>query len=192
VPEIEGFLAIEAYRTKEEIMPNYCENVLTVTDQEESGAISAFLELVRGTNKHGKETAFTFHKVIAYPPEFQQMDDDKKVLSKEDYRKNYNTANDGFNSGGYEWCITHWGTKWDLDPEMIGVEQEDDSRVVFSFATAWAPPKPIVEKLAELFPHLRIVLEYWEGSMCFQGHLVCEEGRALVDEAFDYYGDRGG
>jgi hypothetical protein len=173
-------------------MPNYCENLLTITDYDETGAIQALMGFIKGKTRHGTESLFTFNNIIPYPSDLQQMDEDRKSLPVEEYVRKYNTDKDGYNSRGYDWCNDNWGTKWEIRPDNISVEEDDDREAIISFATAWSPPEPIIKKLAELYPTLRFVLEYWEGSMCFQGHLVCEEGKVVVEETFDYYGTKGG
>ena len=54
----------------------------------------------------------------------------------------------------YEWSCANWGTKWgSYRYEERAVEP---GRFVFAFETAWSPPRPILAKLAELWPELRI------------------------------------
>lgn len=55
----------------------------------------------------------------------------------------------------YEWDCENWGTKWDLDGEEVDEEEledalKDDSQFDLFFSTAWAPPLPVLEKMAEL------------------------------------------
>ncbi len=59
--------------------------------------------------------------------------------------------------GWYEWSCANWGTKWDAyDYEERDVQP---GCFVFKFETAWSPPEPIFEKLAELWPDLVIKTE---------------------------------
>jgi Ferredoxin-like domain in Api92-like protein len=59
--------------------------------------------------------------------------------------------------GWYEWSCANWGTKWDA----YDYEEREVSpgRFVFKFETAWSPPEPIFEKLAEIWPDLVIETE---------------------------------
>lgn len=55
----------------------------------------------------------------------------------------------------YEWDCKNWGTKWDLDGDEVDEEEleealKDDSQFDLFFSTAWAPPLPVLEKMAEL------------------------------------------
>lgn len=51
----------------------------------------------------------------------------------------------------YDWSIANWGTKWNAYSfSMLEDEQ------AFKFDTAWSPPVPVFEALAERFPNLGI------------------------------------
>lgn len=55
----------------------------------------------------------------------------------------------------YEWCIGNWGTKWGA--YHLYLVQDDPGHLEFKFDTAWSPPTPIFEKLAEMYPALQFV-----------------------------------
>jgi hypothetical protein len=63
----------------------------------------------------------------------------------------------------YEWSCARWGTKWNsYDFEE---RERSDGQYVFQFDTAWSFPKPIFEKLHELYPEVIFsVLAYDECS----------------------------
>jgi hypothetical protein len=65
-------------------------------------------------------------------------------------------------SDWYHQRLEKWGTKWVGYDLSIG-----DSAV--SFFTAWSPPVPIIEKLAELHKDLIFRLEYYETGNAFRG-----------------------
>ena len=56
----------------------------------------------------------------------------------------------------YEWSVAHWGTKWNAYgmSENAGEGQSNELR----FQTAWSAPRPILEKLARMYP--RITFEH--------------------------------
>jgi hypothetical protein len=83
---------------------------------------------------------FDFQKIIPM---------DEKLLEGEDW---------------YSWRVVNWGTKWD---GYDGRFNSDDFSS-FSFETAWAPPLPIIKKLAELTGQT-FILEYIEYGMFFCG-----------------------
>ena len=59
--------------------------------------------------------------------------------------------------GWYEWSCANWGTKWDA--YRYDEREVSPGRFVFKFETAWAPPEPIFDKLAELWPDLTFETE---------------------------------
>lgn len=64
---------------------------------------------------------------------------------------------DGYNSGGYEWCIQHWGTKWGFCDTARYIRPRS---VVYTFNTAWSPPVPLIEKMSDMFPKLTFILNF--------------------------------
>jgi hypothetical protein len=169
-------------------MPNHCENDLYV--QGEKSDVDALL-LHIGMYKPQPE--FDFNTLIPYPDPFKAMDDDREslpslvgiyrdnpeypamVAAREAaiaaYEEKWGTRENGYNSGGYEWCIKYWGTKWNA----YDVKRRDyDGRVCITFQTAWAPPIPVIIELAKRFPTCTITLEYFERGMEFAGGFTCE------------------
>ncbi len=82
----------------------------------------------------------------------------------------------------YEWSVKHWGTKWNAYSITGGRTQSYEA--VIHFETAWSPPMPVLDKLAEMFPkaHLRLIWvdegsdkahrDYWEnGKRCVEEDL---------------------
>jgi len=68
----------------------------------------------------------------------------------------------------YDWCCTHWGTKWDVNDVFIADDVEEDS-VTFSFDTAWAPPLEAFRTWAERDGRVTYRLSYYEPGMMFVG-----------------------
>ncbi len=101
---------------------------------------------------------------------------------------------DGFNSGGYEWCRKHWGTKWNACRVETGTLTNcgEDGTVEMHFSTAWSPPLPVIRKASEMFPELDFELRYFERGCGFNGLCICRGGEAVIDEAGPYFGHRGG
>jgi Api92-like protein with ferredoxin domain len=52
----------------------------------------------------------------------------------------------------YDWRVENWGTKWNT--YSFEIEHEGPGELQFRFDTAWDFPRPIFEKLAEMFPTL--------------------------------------
>lgn len=54
----------------------------------------------------------------------------------------------------FEYCINSWGTKWNA----CDVEWKSNDHV--RFQTAWSMPRPVYEKLHELFPDIQFSVDY--------------------------------
>ena len=68
----------------------------------------------------------------------------------------------------YDWCVTNWGTKWDITSAFIGDDTEEDS-ITFSFDTAWAPPIEAFRYWAQKDGRVTYRLTYMEEGMAFVG-----------------------
>jgi len=68
----------------------------------------------------------------------------------------------------YDWCVTNWGTKWDINSPFIADDTEEDS-ITFSFDTAWAPPVEAFRHWAEQDGRVTYRLAYIETGMGFVG-----------------------
>ncbi len=77
----------------------------------------------------------------------------------------YGSHHDDFNSGGYEWCVNNWGTKWNA----YDIKRRDYGGFCLTFQTAWSPPLPVIAELHKRFPECRITLEFFERGMAFSG-----------------------
>ena len=162
-------------------MPNHCVNFLEITDEENSN-IKPVLKAIRG------DGLIDFSKIIPYPQEYAELDRVAQVYEKEHGFQGKPT--DGYNSGGYEWCIANWGTKWNA--YKIEVVERDDYRIVIKFETAWSAPRPVIEKLASMFPQYSFNHEWYERGMAFCGSAQYYEGELKYESESEYYGFRGG
>lgn len=132
-----------------------------------------------GWSKPSGRSIFDFENIIPYPEEFKQRDKDAATLTPEEFKAKYPTNTDkvfggernkdgppldGFNNGGYQWCIQNWGTKWGAcNPVWV------DKHHTLHFDTAWGPVFPIISALHKRFPHLTLQYEYYERGMGFMG-----------------------
>lgn len=78
----------------------------------------------------------------------------------------------------YDWCVEHWGTKWNANPEDIVTDHDGMGDVAeYYFDTAWSPPEGIYEELVKKFKigteesSLSISWFYHEPNMEFCGYL---------------------
>lgn len=171
-------------------MPNWCENDLTIRGP--TTDVNEFMKLAEG------ESPFDFEKLIPYPEEFRRLDEiaeawDSERRSNPDAERGPRPK-DGFNSGGYEWCVKNWGTKWPATAIQVETASETVSglQVVIHFQTAWTPPKPVIWKASSLFCSLEFELRYFEGGSGFQGEFAVKNGECTHDDSSPYLGSRGG
>ncbi|TDR30229.1 hypothetical protein [Hydromonas duriensis] len=70
----------------------------------------------------------------------------------------------------YDWRLHYWGTKWGA------MHFEDNEYNELIFDTAWSPPIPVIQALAEQFPQLNFRLAYAEEGCWFAGVLEWSDG----------------
>lgn len=81
----------------------------------------------------------------------------------------------------YDWSISHWGTKWNSYENDC-----DENTHTLSFQTAWAAPHPVIERLAERYPDVRITHEWADEDMGYNvGTVEYAEGEIVGKEIPD-------
>jgi hypothetical protein len=70
----------------------------------------------------------------------------------------------------YRWNVDNWDTKWNA--VEVHCTRFNDDNIVYQFATAWSEPLPVIEKLHEMFPQVKIVWSFDEEFDSFAGHIV--------------------
>lgn len=85
--------------------------------------------------------------------------------------------------GWYDWRVSNWGTKWDVELEDVHISER--TTLSANFSSAWSPPIEAYAKLVEM--GFKILAFYYEGGMCFGGRY--EDGN---DECYeiDFYGEK--
>lgn len=73
----------------------------------------------------------------------------------------------------YEWSIANWETKWNAYSCHV---DEFKGAISISFDTAWSPPRPIFEKMAELLPNHEMVIDYFDEGDSFAGIFHIHDG----------------
>lgn len=165
-------------------MPNHCYCELRIKGNPQR--IENFFQSVKGVEKLIDEAL-----ILPYPKKYQDQDDKAKAHNEKVYKTGKGKPiKDGYNSGGYEWCVENWGTKWGMY-DFSEVKFFQQSAVV-RFFTAWSPPLPLILKMGEMFPRLQFTLRYYEGGAGFKGVYSVKQGQNILDESEDYSGNRGG
>lgn len=67
--------------------------------------------------------------------------------------------------GWYNWRVENWGTKWDVELEIINISEGTTLSAYFS--SAWSPPIEAYAKLEEM--GFKVLAFYYESGMCFGG-----------------------
>ena len=107
-----------------------------------------------------KTEGFSFDKIKPMPPELRQTED------------------------WYDWAVSNWGTKWDLDENPVLPDSFQEKEISFWFSTAWSPPMGAIEALSEKFPDDHFLLQYLEMGMGFCGEARCQDG-SIIEDSLD-------
>ncbi len=157
-------------------MPNWCNNtVLVKGDKEEiQSVISAVYD--SASNNH-----FSFDRIKKCPEELLNASAPNRNEQRAGFLEKKYGAKDW-----YDWCNMNWGTKWNSsDAECKLMEYGDTSVAQFTFATAWAPPIPVIEELAKQFPNTNIYISYDEPGMSFSDYFYYADGEISSQQEFD-------
>ena len=160
-------------------MPNWCENDITLIGPKD------VLEEIMATE-------LLLKNLIPWPKEIEKFEKTTnipkgEIKARKELEKKYGV------STLYDWCITYWGTKWDIDIHNP-LEIEDDPirgdksySVMTSFSSAWSPPVKAFKTVYERYKDrgLDIVLYYFEAGCAFLGSMVTDKGK-VVEEEFEY------
>ena len=154
-------------------MPNWTSNTIRAEGDEID--LRAFLEAVKW-----EDQIFDFNRIIPMPellrhtgsghrtiggrevrdwyiinPETDPLTDDKSVrlFTPEEEA----TLKEIGHRNWYTWCYANWGTKWNACRSELAENCLSDGYIEIRFDTAWAPPRPVLEKMFEMFPKLSFV-----------------------------------
>ena len=156
-------------------MPNWCNNVIELTHEDPT--------MIARADKALREGKF-LEEFIPVPPELHIVagrvgdDTDPKQIALEAQEK-INFAKYGA-SNWYDWCVTNWGTKWDVGGDGIEPTVKGNT-LTASFDSAWAPPCDAYNKLLDLGFEVRAY--YYEPGMGFAG--IWDNGS---DDFYEYSG----
>lgn len=154
-------------------MPNHCGNILRVTGDVE--LLDEFREFAQGYGPEWdgrKKTDIIKLDLNKFMPVPRNIVNARKSPTA-----------DAFNSGGYEWCSSNWGTKWGCYD--VSVEQQSDKELRYDFSTAWSPfGTGVLEAMSERFPGLKFEHKFAEGGMGFGGIRTAAMGEVLEEYEF--------
>jgi hypothetical protein len=162
-------------------MPNWCNNTLTIQNCDEpfDTVMKDYLTTVTDEDDI-TETILDFTKIIPYPKciaETIHLWSAKRInLKKIEEAKKRNLKECGYESF-YEWCVDHWGTKWNCCSPFIS-----DSGM--GFTTAWSPPVKVIAELARK-TNRDLRLTYIEEGMEFCGEFYAYGNGTIIENAYD-------
>lgn len=158
-------------------MPNWAENDLTIKGTKED--ITEFKEFLKYF-VDAEDDRINFGQVIPYPAKYTLID--KGVIKN-------TTDKDGYNSGGYDWCVNNWGTKW--EGSSMYEYSIQDKIIKIGFQTAWAPPLPVIHRLSIGYPKLTFKMKSFEQGAGYKVSYEVKNGKHKTKEG-KYHGGRGG
>ena len=131
-------------------MPNWCYNQLIVKSKNKK-------DLEGFVKKYFTEEELDFNKVIPQPKKNEGLA--ARYLVSKDSHIQLDEERPWFN--WYEWNCDNWGTKWNSCETWYDFYNSLGYEILeINFNTAWAPPKPVIEKLIRDNPHLKFKFKY--------------------------------
>lgn len=142
-------------------MPNWCDNYIRITgDGDKLNAIKHIIKECAETKKG------VFVSLVGLPPD----------VTPENYEEKWWDAH-----------ISWWGCKWDVFYDDNGCwNLDEDDEISISVDTAWSPPEPFCQKLAEYFDVV-VNIEYSESGNNFAGRAVYDKTGLVENEEYNDY-----
>lgn len=155
-------------------MPNWCANQLTLTHDDPA--------MIQRAHEAFKQGEF-LNEFIPVPKELTETIagsvsdlEEKERLEAQQAR---NIKLYGY-SHWYDFCVSEWGTKWDVGDES-GVNTVSDDELTVTFDSAWSPPTVAYSKLMDM--GFTVYALYYEPGCAFAG--VWDDG---FEDHFDLSG----
>ena len=166
-------------------MPNHCNNTLGITGPTKD--IEDFIELVtnKGPDKDENEYEL-FNNLLPMPKELVGTTSPSK-------EGNVDLIDKYGHDNWYDWCIFHWGTKWnayDVTEWSIN-EDGDNSSATIYYETAWSPVTALWMWVSNDYPTLDFYHEYADEGGAFLGSETIREGRIISTEEYEWDSDDG-
>ena len=155
-------------------MPNYSHNKLIIVkkDSEPSGLeFDKFISDNLINESESENMVLTFEGLMPVPKELMiktpQYNEDEKEKAEINLKK-YGAKD------WYDWCVEHWGTKWNAQTNKI---KKTNNQISIYFDTAWAPPEPWLDKIAITYPNLEFEFHCSEESGSFDGKGIVKDAK---------------
>ena len=175
-------------------MPNWCYNDLVITGKTETlrGFVND-ITVAEPTEENPNGTRLKLSSLYPCPEELHEYqsplraDKDGKPLSDEErealatrFMAQYGATD------WYDWCNTHWGTKWgDSDTEITSDLSDGNTELRIRYETAWSPASGLIAKISSLYPQLVFSVVSTEESDAFLCYQVFHNGKVVGEQNYD-------
>jgi hypothetical protein len=145
-------------------MPNWCNNSITI-----KGSTETIKTLWEDANREGEDGGL-LNAMVPMPVELRDT----------------TKGSNGDAVNWYDWCVSNWGTKWDVSLEGLEFTDNGDGTATIEgyFDSAWAPPIDAYNTFCEDMDGVYLEAYYEEGGMCFVGYWDSEG----ADDHYEYDG----
>ena len=171
-------------------MPNWCSNYLSVSGDIPE-LVEKFYHFAKGKGLYWDKSGVT------------RNTDEKTETQALDFSQFlYPEGLDGsFSDVGYDWCVSHWGTKWNACDVACTWDDNPQCKhkfmVTYNFDTAWSPMSTeLLQTMMRMFPSLTFEYEFNESGCAFYGssdddgeinvysYLENDEMQKVIDKLF--------
>lgn len=163
-------------------MPNWCDNTLTI----EGDCEGAKFLMAAFRNEDPFQAIYPCPKELDHPDahRFGGTPEEKanQIVKRRELNDKY-----GYESG-YDWRCGEWGTKWDVDADIMNEGNAGLPYMEVCFASAWSPPIELYRYINRVYPSVRLSWTYEEPGVGFAGDGGCE-GDLFEDNVRDFLYD---
>jgi len=175
-------------------LPNWCFNRLKIIDDGSKEAVEQAKEFVEKAKRSEDDTHIktdlSMDNFIPCPKELNETMSGSKGKGTPAQKELENKQASNVEKFGYptwyEWRLSNWGCKWDVDAVLENNDISDDYVYVeYVFDSPWSPPINFLQKVSEIYPNLKFVLKYEEEGMGFLGVAKAVNGD-VDDQCIEY------
>ena len=159
-------------------MPNWCNNSITI-----KGSTETIKQLWEDANQEGEDGGLL--NAMVPMPEILRDTTSPTPDNIDSVQREVMIAQTG-HTNWYDWCVSNWGTKWDVSTEGLEFTDNGDGTAEITgwFDSAWSPPIDAYSAFCDDMDGVYLEAYYEEGGMCFVGYWDSEG----ADDQYDYSG----
>lgn len=173
-------------------MPNWVLSELIIRGSPEK--LKEFVEYNKYTDEDGDIRLLSADKYIPIPEDmlYGKCNDcgfkskDIKECGQECPNCGSKNTKDWYNNGGYEWCVDHWGSKWNFVDVKMEEDDGESGEIIYNFNTAWSPMLPVIKAMSIKFMDLTFIYKVEEEAHSFMGYYVATKG-CIQEHITDFY-----